>query len=48
MYFVYIIIIVVVVVVVVEIILKATLFDYTLASSKPCIHTFTEVNQILF
>ena len=25
----------------VEVILKATLFDYSLASSKPCIHTFT-------
>jgi len=25
----------------VEVILKATLFDYSLASSKLCIHTFT-------
>ena len=27
----------------VEVILKATLFDYSLVSSKPCIHTFTFV-----
>jgi len=26
----------------VEVILKAALFDYSLASSKQCIHTFTE------
>jgi len=27
----------------VELILKAILFDYSLASSKPCIHTFTTI-----
>jgi len=31
----------------IEVILNATLFDYSLASSKSCIHTFTDLSQDL-
>jgi len=30
----------------VEVILKATLFDYSLVSSKSCIHTFSTIFEV--